>query len=342
MRVTTNMFHIQGVSALQDYQNEMLQAQQSMNSGKSIEKPSDNPIKFGEISALTSTLRQIDNQKGLTDTARGYLSETESILNSSINTIQRARELSIQMASGTFSKADRESASAEINSIISEMISLANYTNSKGEKHFSGAATNTENIFIEDTNNPGYYTFIGGENAKTVLDSNGTPYYEELSSFSDKYLQIGFNQGLSIGPGDKEGLERVRVTENGGVIFGVNNPQTPKTGNEEGNVINTLITLRDALRNGEPTPDGVIEDIDSSLYSINEGRANVGARLSRLELLEESRNELELTLIERKSVLEDIDMVEGITRLTQAQQSLEMAQQVFSTVTNLSLFDKLY
>jgi flagellar hook-associated protein 3 FlgL len=342
MRVSTNMFQIQGISALQDYQQEMLQAQQNMNSGKAVEKASDNPMKFGEISSISTTLKQLDVQQNQTDRAKGYLSETESILESSINTTQRARDIAVQMASGTFSKVDREAAAAELNAIIDEVLSLTNYTNSQGENHFSGTSTKLDEVFIKDTNNPGYYTYIGGENAKTVLDGNGVSLFDNSSANSVKSLQLGFYKDRSVGPGEYEGIDRVQVTENGGVVFGVDNPKTARVNTEEGNLINTLVTLRDTLNNGEPTPDGVLSDIDTAISAMTEGRASVGSRLNRLELLEESRTELSLALIERKSVIEDIDMVEGITRLTQAQQSLDMAQQVFAKVTSLSLFDKLY
>ncbi|MCC6207076.1 MAG: flagellar hook-associated protein FlgL [Gammaproteobacteria bacterium] len=84
-----------------------------------------------------------------------------------------------------------------------------------------------------------------------------------------------------------------------------------------------------------------LSDIDQGMENLRSVRAQVGARLNRIDTQEEMNEAATLQLEAARSSIEDLDYTTAITRLTQQMVGLQAAQKVFVQVQGLSLFNYL-
>jgi flagellar hook-associated protein 3 FlgL len=110
------------------------------------------------------------------------------------------------------------------------------------------------------------------------------------------------------------------------------------------NLINTLTT-----GTGLPSDRAVfqqqigasIADLDQSLNRVSSVRAEVGTRLSAIDAASSSRDAEAIDLQSLLSDLRDVDYAEAIGRLNQQYAGLQAAQQAYTKISQLSLFDYL-
>jgi len=352
MRISTNMFHNQGVSSIQRHQNDVLEMQIKMSTGKSINAPSDDPVGFSQVSGLNRTIQTLEQYEKNGEYAKSSLVQEETAIADTIDNLQRARELGIQMMNDTYTGENRKATAEELGQIINQVRNLMNYSNSEGEKLFAGNNVNVDNAFVEDVNNPGYFAYIGSTNAD---DGTATTDYDPLANFGGRFVQIGFDSDNKLEADDLGDPSRVRITDNGDDVFQVPNATTafayntddqtttgvPYAGTPDDNILNVLVEFKRALEAGDPPPDAVVDDITSSLKHLSLVRAEIGGRQNRIETQYDSGQSFKLALQERRMELEEQDIVEGVTELTKSENALQMAQQVFTRVQELSLFNYL-
>ena len=72
-----------------------------------------------------------------------------------------------------------------------------------------------------------------------------------------------------------------------------------------------------------------------------EVRAKVGARLNVIDSQKDTNQDLSFLATENLSRIEDLDLAEAITKLSQIRLSLEAAQQSYIKIQSLSLFNYL-
>lgn len=82
-------------------------------------------------------------------------------------------------------------------------------------------------------------------------------------------------------------------------------------------------------------------DVDQAMDNVNQIRAQVGSRLNALDSQASLNEDFEIELKSTISELQDLDYAEAITRLTQQKLALEAAQQSYSQIQGLSLFNYL-
>jgi flagellar hook-associated protein 3 len=110
----------------------------------------------------------------------------------------------------------------------------------------------------------------------------------------------------------------------------------------EHNILNVLYELKRDLENNDTSGMGLlVQDMDASVEQLTQVRAEIGGRQNRIESQYDSGETFKLSLEERRMNLEELDIVQGITDLTQQQNALQMAQQVFTRVNEMSLFNYL-
>ncbi|MBK9131108.1 MAG: flagellar hook-associated protein FlgL [Gammaproteobacteria bacterium] len=84
-----------------------------------------------------------------------------------------------------------------------------------------------------------------------------------------------------------------------------------------------------------------LSDIDQGMENIRSVRAQVGARLNRIDTQENMNEASSLQIEAARSSIEDLDYTSAITQLTQQTVGLQAAQKVFIQVQGLSLFNYL-
>ncbi|MDO9238410.1 MAG: flagellin, partial [Methylicorpusculum sp.] len=85
----------------------------------------------------------------------------------------------------------------------------------------------------------------------------------------------------------------------------------------------------------------VLTDLDSALDSFLQARTSVGARLRALDDQESQNDKFIIDTRSTLSATQDLDYAEAISRFNLQQMSLQAAQQAFSQVQRLSLFNYL-
>jgi len=341
MRVSTNSFQSQGINSIQKHQSDVLDAQLKLSTGKRVNAPSDDPVAMSQIHALNRTKNTIDQYAKNGEYAKIQLVQEETAIGDTVDSLQRARELTVQMLNGTYTPTDRKATSEEINQLIKQVQNNMNYKNSDGELIFAGSSVTAEKAFVKDVNNPGYYTYIGSNNATGQVESDGvTPVKDSLANYGSRFVQIGFDADNKAVPNDQGDSSRVRITDNGQKVFGIS-ATTTFTGTPDSNILNVLVELKNSLAAGLEPPAGVADDLKSGIDQLSKVRSEIGGRQNRITSQYDSGASFKLALEQRRMGLEDMDTVKGVTDLTKSQNALQMAQQVFTRVQNMSLFNYL-
>lgn len=340
MRISTNMFHNQGVSSIQKHQNAVVDLQLQLSTGKRVNAASDDPVATNQIHSLNRAMSTIDQYAKNGEYAKSQLVLEETAIEDVTSSLQRARELTIQMLNGTYTATDRQAAANEIGQLIEQTKNMMNYRNSEGELIFAGSSVNAELAFVEDVNNPGYYAYIGSNNSMGQVDSNGNAVNDPLASFGSRFVQIGFDANNKLDPNDQGDPSRVRITDSGDKVFDITTT-TVFTGTPDNNILNVMVELKNALNAGLEPPAGIASDLASGIDQLSKVRAEIGGRQNRIESQYDAGQTFKIALEERRMGLEDMDLVQGITDLTQNQNALQMAQQVFTRVQGMTLFDYL-
>jgi flagellar hook-associated protein 3 FlgL len=204
----------------------------------------------------------------------------------------------------------------------------------------STTATNTGTGVIAGGSvvNPAQYVaddytlrFTAATGAYEVLDSSAnvvsTGTYTADSSINFRGLSI--NLRSSPAANDSFTIERSRTED----------------------LFTTVSKLADALESSTVTPAQraqfnsemaqVLTQLDTSQDRVLSVRSQVGTRLSALETANVARDEQEVELQRITSELRDVDYAEAVTRMNQQLVGLQAAQQSYSRIAQLSLFDYL-
>ncbi len=84
-----------------------------------------------------------------------------------------------------------------------------------------------------------------------------------------------------------------------------------------------------------------LDRMDSSLDSVMDTRASIGARMNIVDSQRNANESFNLVLKENRSSLEDLDYAEAISRFEQQMLALQASQQTFVKMEGLSLFNYL-
>ena len=119
-----------------------------LSTGKLLNQPSDDSVGVSKALKLHSqTSRQDQYQRNMQD-GQAWLATSETALSSGNDVLQRANELAIQGANGTYSATERLYLRGEVRVLADQMLSIAS-TSLKGEFIFSGTQTDTPPYAIE-------------------------------------------------------------------------------------------------------------------------------------------------------------------------------------------------
>lgn len=84
-----------------------------------------------------------------------------------------------------------------------------------------------------------------------------------------------------------------------------------------------------------------LNNLDNALDNVLATRSSLGLRLNEIDALQTAGDDLSLQFRQALSELQDVDYNKALSDLTQQQMYLQAAQQTFSKVSGLSLFDYL-
>lgn len=266
------------------------------SSQKKINTPSDNPVDAMNVLNVNKQLSQLNgylNNMAMSNNELAVMDNTFGAINKSL---QRLSDIGVQASNGTNNPQALQNMKIEVDQIIKNITSLGN-TQFNGAYLFSGTNTATQPFTEIPT---------GG------VQYNGTPQNADYQ----RYIQIAEGVTVPINvPGDQLLGSYDAATDTG-------------TG-----MMKTLYQFSNALGATPPNFDTIRSNIDkikSSIDNTSSIRTNFASITSRFDMTKNSIDTNILQLKSYKSNLEDLDLAEAVTKLSQQELALKATMAVSS------------
>ena len=188
MRISSIQSFNNGVSGLQENYANVTRTQEQISSGKRILTPADDPVASVRLLQLDQQQAVLSQYKDNLTAAKNSLTQEETTLTSTVNVLQRIRELTVQAGGGALSAADRKAIANELAERENELLNLMNSRNARGEYLFSGYLGKTE-PFIRNPDNT--YSYQGDEGQRSLqvassttvaINDNGRELFEDVTN----------------------------------------------------------------------------------------------------------------------------------------------------------------
>lgn len=304
MRVATISIYNSSKFELSRTLSDYNKAASTVTTGRRIQSPSDDPVGYAKVMDIDSTLSRMEQLHNNIDTGLTWLNTTETTLNSTLDTISEAKELSIAAVNGAYNDEDFQTAAAQIDELLEQLVDYAN-TNVGAQYIFSGTKTDTK-PYILDEAAAQPITYYGNEDAFTI----GT----------------GVNS-------------RTAVSYTGSEVFGEVGVDADGNGIDD-DLFSLLIAMRDDLAVSNDTNlETYMGELDAHFDNINNLVSKIGIKTNRLETKKDVVSDFELTLTEQKSDIEDVDLTQAATDLALKETAYQAALSATASIISKSLVD---
>lgn len=299
MRVTNNMLVNNMVYNLNQNLKKLEKLQYQLATGKKFRVPSDDPIGASKSLKFNTDISKLEQYERNVKDALSWMSDTEAALGEIGEVLKRAKELTVDAANGTKTTEDLNKIREEIDQLKEHLIQIANTTYA-GRHVFSGYKTDQE-----------------------LLDENGN-YKINLELLDDEAEIFEYNVGVS---------EKVKVNTLGSRVFGkVDFDEDTKTivgspefsfevdAGDKPYLIAVFEELSDGLQNGNHDKiQQALTNLDNAMEQVLSVRAEVGAKMNRLELTDKKLGVQIVSVKELLSYNEDVDIAEAFMNINVAQ-----------------------
>lgn len=302
LRVTQSMMHLQLSRNLNRNMTQMEQLQQQTATGRKINKPSDDPVGITYSLRYRAEISANGQYQKNVDSALSWLDFTDTVLSQTGDVLHRIKDLSVQASTGTNPQVALDNIKNEIDQLKNQLLDIAN-SKFNGKYVFNGEQFDTKP----------YDTTLAGFDAKAVKTDSGTIQYA-----------VGVNAMLD-------------VNLSGNQVFGAQDTTGTST-----NIFSIIDRITSALTSGNHS--GVaneLANLDIGMDRILTARSEVGARVNRVELIQNRLSDLEINLTDMQSKTEDADF-EKLLINTQINENIYQASlSVGAKIIKQSLVDFL-
>lgn len=322
MRVTNGMTHRNFNYNLNKNLTRMTKIDEKLNTGKEINKISDDPAKASKIIKLKKDIaKNAQYKKNIVD-ATNYLDVADKSLEQVGSGIQRIREILVNAGNATYGSDERNALKQELTQVMNKVGDVIN-TTFDGKYVFGGERTDQKPISISTDPITG----------NTKLDYAGKDGQTITNIEMD---QIKKNLG-------------VEISNNTIIDYGVNANQIFEFKNNQGRDEKISDVFTDILNNLD-SKDPVayeeiittnLEKIDNILQNISSIRSEVGAKQNRMEDALERNEEEKFNIKDILSNIEDIDFAEKTIEYVMASTMYTASLQASSKIMQPSLIDYL-
>jgi len=299
-----------------------------VSSGYKAQLPGDTAYS-ATIEQFKGQLTRIEGYQNRIAAATSYLNYQEGILDQVNNIMVRAKEVATQGANEPNGTVERQHISEEVFQLRDQLVGLANSTY-QGKYIYSGNADNIQPYAAATLTN---YTnpSSGAANSRYIFTNAD-------GSTGTKTVQVTDDTAITLNtPGDQVFDQAIQALDRlGRALAGYDT--TPSNGTPDGG--GSAYTFPDDRDRQNAAIYAVIDLIDTAREEdILPERVTLAGRLHRLEdaqaLLELQKN----NALEVLSRLQDADIAESATSLTQAQTALEASLTVSTRVLRQSILD---
>lgn len=170
-RITSDLMNRNLLAALDQTEQSQNDALTQVETGKSVNVPSDNPAAAALFSANQSQGAQVTQYLQNINSLNGELQTGDAALSSAVTMINRAVTLGTEGGTGTLSGTDMSALGQEVGEIQQQMIGVANST-FQGEYIFGGTATGP--AYVANAAQPDGVQYQGNNNVNQVEVAPGT------------------------------------------------------------------------------------------------------------------------------------------------------------------------
>lgn len=145
MRVTQSMLANNSLRHLSSAYNRMGALQEQLNTGKRINRPSDDPV--GAMKSITyrTDVTQVGQFKRNFTEAHSWIDNSDAALDQATKAMERIYELTVRASNGTFEEGQLDAIATEIDEIKKQLVDIAN--TKVGDKYiFNGTATDQPRV----------------------------------------------------------------------------------------------------------------------------------------------------------------------------------------------------
>ena len=302
MRVPTTQLYGASVRQMSMLTAEADRLQTQVSTQLRFTNAADDPVAWQRVEALRVASADGDAYSGNVSLAQGLVAQTDATLGTIADRVQRARELALQTANGTMTPADRDAVSEELQGLVSDLVTLANTRDTRGQPMFGGAGT-------------------------------ALPYVQNADGSVD-YVATGDAAAVPIGSG-----ESVAVSVSGARVFG--NLDGADGPTDLFAVLTGLVGALGSDSGDTGAIDAAIEGLSAASDQVAAQRASVGARGYRLDLIAAQQTEAATARETERSETQDADLATSIADLQRTLTILQATQSSFTRLTSLSLFERL-
>lgn len=284
MRITQGMMSANMLNNLTKSYSQIDKYLNQVNTGRKINKPSDDPFIAIKGLGYGTQLSQIEQYQRNTNEVHNWLDNSDAALDNGTQALQRIRALTGQAANDTYSEAERKNILEEVKQIKEDLIDTANRS-VNGKYLFNGTDT---------------------DNAPITRNDDGSLNFN--MSTTDVKIEVADDIKLT-------------VNVNGNRMFG------EELLGEDGTIEKLILALENNDREGISASLGAIDErIDDVLNT----RAELGARMNRLTLIENRLEGQKIIAKDTKAKNELVEYEEAITNLI-TQETLHRAALSAST-----------
>ncbi|MEX2475157.1 flagellar hook-associated protein FlgL [Marinobacter sp.] len=194
IRISSQQVFSGGIDRIQDLNSGLNKTSERLSTGKRVNRPSDDPVAAARILKLNQELGRVDTYQRNAQLADNRLKQEESALGSSIDVIQRVRELTVQAGSGSLSANDRQSIASEMRERLGQLANIANTQDASGEYIFSGFQGNQQ-AFAQNVS--GDWVYQGDEGQRMLeiddgvtvpISDHGRDVFEDIPSTEPTFI----------------------------------------------------------------------------------------------------------------------------------------------------------
>ncbi|MFL9869428.1 flagellar hook-associated protein FlgL [Paraburkholderia fungorum] len=158
MRISSMQYFNMNVSTMSNQQAQLSQLYAQISSGVSLSTPSDNPLGAAQAVQLSSTAANLAQYTTNQTVALSSLQQEDSTLGSVNTVLQSIHTLVLRAGDGSLNDGDRGSLATQLQSLRSQLVTLANSTDPQGNALFGGYQSTAQPY---TTNSAGAVTYSG-------------------------------------------------------------------------------------------------------------------------------------------------------------------------------------
>lgn len=180
MRVTQNASANNALYNIQQQRSRLDSLQESISSGRKINRPSDNPISAGVLLDVNDRLAAIEQYSTSINKANTFVKFTDTALTGMTDVLAQAQKLVGTINSGSSEPSMRQSAHDQLVDLKKQIVDMAN--TQMGDQYIFGGAINNIPPFNNSNN-----TYAGNSSQLTIEIAKGTT--QAVSITGDRLLK---------------------------------------------------------------------------------------------------------------------------------------------------------